>query len=697
MFGKMALPHLGGAAAVWTTCMLFFQAALLVGYIYSHVVASLLKQQTQIIVHLVLLSAAVTTLPLGIPSGWAPSDPAAPIGALLTLMALRLGPAFVLLSAGSPLLQHWFAHARAAEGASPYPLYAASNLGSIVGLLAYPLAIEPSMRVARQSYAWAAGYIVVILFTAWCGVLAAPPALARQIQSSPVAAEPTPWRVRALWTVLAAVPSSLLLGVTTHLTTDLAPIPLLWVVPLVLYLLTFVIAFGEWRQFPVKSVLFTLPYLVLAVAALLFLQSEVPGPLGYGIHLATFFVAALACHTRLVAARPEPERLTEFYLCLAVGGALGGVFNVLVAPSAFHTVAEYPLALVAAVALSRPPAISGRWTKLAVPLAVACSFIVAAEVMIRTQASNSGPVMMLLAGVAAFAAFAFRARPLVFATLIGSFVLAGTRIAANVGATRFAARSFYGVYRVVDDSVESLRRFYSGTTIHGSEFLADSTQAPLAYYHREGPLGSLFSARSWHESPWRVAVVGLGAGATASYARPGESWTFYEIDPLVARIAADSQFFRFLSSAAAPQRIVLGDARISIAREPERAFDVLLIDAFSSDAIPVHLLTREALALYRSRVAEDGIIGWHISNKYLDLRPVLKAIADDAGLICLIRADLRVPEHAGGRLPSIWVAMTASQRTAAAIQADSRWIPLRTHLPLRLWRDDFSNVLGVLR
>jgi spermidine synthase len=253
------------------------------------------------------------------------------------------------------------------------------------------------------------------------------------------------------------------------------------------------------------------------------------------------------------------------------------------------------------------------------------------------------------------------------------------------------------VYRVIDDATSGTRQFYSGTTIHGSERLTDTTHEPLTYYHRDGPLGSLFAARAWRPTPWRVGVVGLGTGATASYARPAETWTFYEIDPLVARIAQDTTLFRFLSSAQSRPRIVLGDARLSIEREPGERFDVLTIDAFSSDAIPVHLLTREALALYRSRLAADGVIAWHISNKYLDLRPVLEALAADAGLVALIRDDTNVPSPSRGRFPSTWVVMTSSGSTASSIKQDVRWVRLESGRRPQLWTDDFSNVLSVVR
>lgn len=693
MFAKMALPHLGGSSAVWTTCMLFFQAALLAGYLYAHALATRVRTRAQVTIHVALLVLALATLPMSIPRAWAPASGDSPALSLLGLLAARIGGTFTLLAAGSPLLQHWFARSPRMESRNPYALYAASNLGSVVALLAYPFAIEPWITLRVQSRAWLSAYLVLIVGSLWCGILAsrgAAPTAPRATLASGVS-----WKDRSLWAVLAAVPSSLLLGVTTHITTDLAPIPLLWVVPLALYLLTFSIAFGRQRRFPSRAVMFVLPYLVIACAVLLFLRGELPGALGYGVHVATFFVCALACHSRLAAARPTTSRLTEFYVWLSIGGALGGLFNVLIAPNLFHTVLEYPIALVAAAALSKPILSARLRTDLGLPAGLALTLLTAVFVSIRVIGSNFLALAPILA-LAAMVVYSFRARPLRFSLGVAAIIISGTPLARADGRQLHAMRSFYGVYRVVDDSADGVRQFLSGTTVHGTELLNDMTHAPLAYYHPDGPLGSLFNTRSWRKAPWRVGVIGLGAGAIASYANAGESWSFYELDPVVAHVAEDANLFQYLSFAKAPQRIVIGDARMSLEREPAQTFDVLIVDAFSSDAIPTHLLTREALTLYRSHLAPDGLIAWHISNKYLDLRPVLEALANDAGLVALIDADLQIPANAQGRLPSIWVVTTASERTANAIRSDPRWRPLQTQRP-QLWTDDFSNVFRLLR
>jgi predicted membrane-bound spermidine synthase len=693
MFGKMALPLLGGSAAVWTTCMLFFQAALLGGYLYAHLVATLLSARAQTWTHAGLLLAAGITLPISIPHGWTPANESQPELSLLVLLTLRIGAPFILLAAGSPLFQHWFSRAAAVDDRDPYALYVASNLGSILALVAYPFAIEPWLTLGAQSRAWSIGYLALIVLSAWCGFLARGGTVRTPIAGA--FANAITWRVRLSWIVLAAVPSSLLLGVTTHITTDLAPIPLLWVLPLAIYLQTFVIAFGDRTQFPAAASIAALPYLVISCAVLLFLRSELPGPAGYVVHLATFFVCALACHLRLAAARPPAGRLTEFYVWLSIGGVLGGLFNALLAPNVFHTVLEYPMALVAATALTKP----ARWSEWRKDLVFSATLGLALFAAVSLSLRLFGPDRLVLTAILtvfAMAAYSFRGRAPRLALGVGAIILAGSPLTRADGKQVLAARSFYGVYRVVDDRADRVREFLSGTTVHGAEWLNDTLHAPLAYYHRDGPLGSLFSVRSQRKASWRVGVIGLGVGATASYAIAGESWTFFELDPLVARIAENPGLFQYLTFASVPPRVVIGDARVSLERDSEELFDVLIIDAFSSDAIPTHLLTREAVSLYRSRLAPDGIIAWHISNEHVDLRPVLDALARDAGLIALIDSDMNVPHESFGRFPSIWVATTASDRTASAIRSDPGWLPLHTARP-QLWTDDFSNLFRVLR
>lgn len=699
MFAKMVLPHLGGSAAVWTTCMLFYQCALLVGYLYAHWLARRVPSRAQVFIHAALFVGAFLSLPIAVPDGWRPSNPAQPVGSLLLLLLQCIAAPFVLLSAGSSLLQHWFGGLGSTRDASAYSLYGASNAGSVVALLSYPFIIERSLTLKHQATFWLAGYGLLIAFLVVCGWLSArgaePLAVSPSEASDP--RERISGRRRIKWLVLSAVPSSLLLGVTSHITTDLAAIPLVWVVPLALYLTTFIIAFSGQGPSNRRFALVALPYLALSVAALMFLGGELPGPLGYLVHLLTFFVCALACHWTLADSRPGLPHLTEFYVWLAVGGAIGGVLNVLIAPRVFSTVAEYPLAIVAALALQPSTASGRRINDVLIPLVTALGVAGVFGILSLVGIPLNRPWLGVVVGASALVAFAYRRRSVRFALGVVVIMSARTVFARRDGHTRLSARSFYGVYRIVDDSAAGRRYLYSGTTIHGSEGLADSGRVPLAYYHRDGPLGALFATMTAQNTPQRVGVIGLGVGAAAAYIRPGDAWTFYEIDPLVAQIAEDRRFFTFLAAASAPPRIVIGDGRLSLALDSLARFDVLVVDAFSSDAIPTHLLTREALAVYRSHLSDDGLIAWHISNKYVDLRPVLHALATDAQLADRVFEDLSVSSSNTGRLPSVWIVMTSSSKTIAAIGAHKGWTGLETAGSTPVWRDDFSDLVDVLR
>jgi len=690
MFAKMALPHLGGSAAVWTSCMLFFQTALLGGYLYAHWLASRASSRLQVVVHLAAVAAAGLCLPPRIPAGWAPGDLSSPVPDFLWLLARRIGPPFVVLAAGSPLLQHWFARARVRRDRDPYSLYVASNFGSAVALFAYPFFLERQTSLGQQTLIWSVGYALLLVALAVCGALAWNAPVERPVVSERPAVD---WRERARWVVLAAVPSSLMLGVTSHITIDLAPMPLLWVLPLALYLTTFVIAFGAPSERYTSLVRAAVPFAVIVLAVLLFLRSELPGKLGYTPHLVAFFICALACHLRLAELRPHAARLTEFYLWLALGGVVGGAFNVIVAPALFNSVLEYPLAIILVAAVYRAADSRPSYRDFTIPAALGAAL----AVFFFLDADASRVALTVAALIGGIIAFDQRDVPARFALTIAAIVVVGMLSDRSDDTERLARRSFYGVYQIIDDSSARIRDFYSGTTIHGAEVFGDSGRSPATYYHRDGPLGALFTARAWRDAPWRVGVVGLGVGSTAAYARPGETWTFYEIDPLVARIAADNSWFHYLHAAAVAPNIVLGDARLSLAAASPRSLDVLLVDAFSSDAIPTHLLTREALQLYRQRLADDGVIAWHISNRYLDLRPVLQGLAADAGMTALIFSDQHIPKESNGRFPSIWVVMSAGPKTIDAIRSDSRWLALRSPRPPILWTDERSDVFSVLR
>jgi spermidine synthase len=697
LFGKLALPLLGGSPAVWNTCMLFFQAALLGGYLYAHL-SSRLDVRRQAAVHLALLAGAALALPLSL-RGAVPTGGEAPVPWLLLLMLTTVGPPFLVLSGTGPILQRWFSLSGHPDARDPYWLYAASNLGSMLALLAYPLLVEPGMRLAGQSAAWAVGYGLLGALVAACALLVgnreAPPAEAESFGAADAGAPSL--RERAVWVGLAFIPSSLLLGATTYITTDLAPVPLLWVLPLALYLLTFTLAFARRVWVPHRWMVAVQPAVLAGVALLLLLPLSHEPALAIPVHLVGLWVTAMVCHGELARRRPPASRLTEFYLWIAVGGVLGGVFNVLVAPVVFSRTWEYPLVLALAC-LARP------WPEGPLPLRAHLSMALRAgafayALLLLAGESLSGlapwalvPMGVLLVGLLARV---LGRTPLWLAASLGAvLVVQGARTVREPGVL-LSERSFFGHYRVARTVGNGV--FHSlqhGSTVHGAQNLDPARRRePLTYYDRRGPLGAIFAAGP-AAGARRVAVVGLGTGASAAYAARGDEWTFYEIDPGIERIARDRRYFTYLADSPAPTRVVLGDARLSLARAPEGAYDLLLLDAFSSDAVPVHLLTREALDLYLSRLAPGGWIAFHVSNRYLELERVVGALARERGLAARIGEG---PRGATGAYAytSTWVVVARSERHLGALARHPGWREPGADPGFRGWTDDYSSVLEV--
>lgn len=710
LFARLILPLLGGAPAVWITAMLFFQAALLAGYLYAHVSVRWLGPKRQSLLHGVVLASAFAALPVALPQGWTPPAGAMPAAWQLTLMAAGIGLPFFALSATAPLLQRWFAHTGHAESANPYFLYSASNVGSIAALLGYPLLIEPSLGLTEQGIYWTAAYGALVLLIALCGMLMwrrfvaeAPRALGEELALSPDIS----WRRRLHWIGLAFVPSSLMLGVTLHISTDIAAVPLLWIMPLTLYLLSFVIVFARRPLLPHRGMLrLQVPALIL-VAVLL--PQDIGNPLAsVGLHLGAFFVFAMACHGELAERRPAAERVTEFYLWLAVGGVLGGIFNGLLAPHLFNAVVEYPL-MLAAAALLRPwrAATDRRALALDVglPLFVALLVLAGARLADAGGGAITGTSAVALA-VAATAWFGYRGRPLRFALGIAILLAAapmltdeGRRAGPLQRETLVKIRSFFGVNRVeLQTQPVAAHLLIHGTTVHGGQRLDPAHRArPLTYFHEDGPLGQLFR-RMAPDRFRRVGVIGLGAGAAACYARPGQDWVFFEIDPVVERIARDARYFTYLADCAPDARVVIGDARLSLRNVADGSLDLLILDAFTSDAIPVHLLTREAFALYERKLSRQGIVMAHISNEFLDLEPVLGRITAANGLFGVIQyygaAD--PADMAALRFPSVWVVAARLPGHIVELAPDMRWQPLRGRRA-PLWTDDYVNIVRALR
>ena len=714
MFAKMVLPLLGGTPSVWNTCMVFFQATLLAGYAYAHVTARALGIYRQATIHLALLATPLLILPITVPTAWRSPSQDHPAMWLLALLTLALGLPFFMVSTTGPLVQTWFARTNHPLARDPYFLYAASNTGSLLALLAYPTFIEPNLSLATQSRLWSIAYAGLALLLAACAVMVwhsrqpstpQPPVGTRGAEgAAPKATPSAPASVSqtGLWILLAFIPSSLMLGVTTYITTDVAPMPLLWVIPLAIYLLSFVLTFGRKVRVPYSLLSRLLPILAVPLVATMAAGSVGGLSVLVPLHLIALFVASLLCHGEIARTRPPADRLTDFYLWIGIGGLLGGIFNALVAPVIFSAVVEYPLALVMACLVRRA---DGSTTPAATRrhdfgLALgAASAIVALLWLAHTLPFLRTLPAVLAVGPPALVCFALRNRPLSFGLGMGALMVAGLVTPTPDDDVLYRARSFFGVSHVRVYPTERLVLLFSGTTNHGAQSRDPARRLePLSYYHRTGPIGQVFSSLPHTDTP-TVAVVGLGTGSLACYGRRGQHFTFYEIDPTVVSIASDQRYFTFLQRCPPDIRVVLGDGRLSLAGAPDASYGLIVLDAFSSDAIPSHLLTREALHLYLNKLAASGLLVFHISNNRLDLEPVVANLAHDSQLVALTQFDERVsPDEArAGKAPSHWIVLARRWENLRALARDGRWHALPARSDKTLWSDDFSNILEVIK
>ena len=744
MVAKMLTPLLGGTPAVWNTSMLFFQAVLLGGYLYAHLLGKLRTPKAQVVVHAVLMLAALVTLPIALPRGWAPPTESSPVFWVVASLAVAVGAPFFVLCTTGPLLQRWFAFTDHPSAKDPYFLYAASNAGSLLGLLAYPL-LELAIGLRAQGRAWSIGYIAFVAAALACGVVLlrgrgapAAPATSTRAQrrhgGAPAEVKPEPalpltpigWRTRGLWVLLAFVPSSLMLGVTLHFSSDLGAIPLLWVIPLSIYLFTFIVSFSSRNWMPPVSASKVLPLPVFAVALISTINEERPIWVAILLHLSILFFAAMLCHGRLAASRPHASRLTEFYLWIAVGGVLGGLFNALVAPFIFKVVLEYPLAVLLALLLRTPwdgerdpvgrSARLSRVFDVALPVLMLASFYgvwtgveMIGEALRDAPPEQRGLVFFLKFPAAliplAFMLFSVRRRLRFALTYVVAVLLVQARLASD-DILMHVERTFFGVHRVTRDPQNLWHRLAHGTTRHGIQYFhPELVRTPTMYYHPTGPLGDVFM--EFISEPWfdRVGIIGLGSGGIAAYAQPGDYYTYYEIDPAVIRIAEDERYFTYLKDArnrGAQIDTVLGDARQTIAKAPDGQFDLLICDAFSSDAIPTHLLTREAVEMYLKKLTPTGLLVFHVSNRYLFLPPVLGAAARDLGILSYICDETPppggYPPAQFGKEPGTWVVLARQDAHLAGLaraESDMRWVARRPLPSFRAWTDDYSNILKV--
>jgi uncharacterized membrane protein len=703
MFTKMVLPRLGGAPTVWSVAMVFFQAALLGGYAYAHLIVRRLPLGLGALVHLAVLAAAAATLPIAIAQGFGapPSSGIAPW--LIALFAASIGLPFAALAASAPLLQGWFAASGHVQARNPYILYAASNLGSFAALIAYPFVIEPFLTLKEQAELWSAGFAMLALLVAAASLAVARRPNFEAPNATGGATPATARSTRLVWAALAAIPVGLVIAVTSFITTDIASAPFLWVLPLALYLITFVAVFRDppWLRHELVARVAPIPIAVLPITLL---SGERQFWLVL-VNLGAFVLLALLCHGELYRRRPVPALLTEFYLWMSLGGVVGGVFAALIAPQLFTLVYEYPILIVAAVLVL--PGMFARGRKRIVTeigpvlglvlLAVSARFLFD----VRFPESAAYPFQIIMVGLAAVMVLQ-RQRPRRFlALLVLGFAVTGLW---QPGFNRVAAvRSFFGVHQIVETADGRFRLLFHGTTLHGAERIADTGAAagaapePLTYYYRGGPISEGIEAvRTAHAALPHVAVVGLGSGTLSCYKGRDEQWTFFEIDPAVVQIARDPRLFTYLSSCAPDLPVVLGDARLTLTASPQR-YDLIILDAFSSDVVPVHLLTREAIDGYLARIEDGGAIVLHLSNRYMELGSVVAAVAAAEGLVAYFKDDYRTPTVPFDYRASASVAALARRRADLGDLPDRPgWHEIKPAPGLRIWIDDYSNVLGAI-
>jgi hypothetical protein len=711
LFTKMVLPRLGGSPAVWSVAMVFFQSLLLAGYAYAHYLTLLRTRWLPAAIHLVLLSIALLSLPLSIASGWGEPPTSGYAFWLLGLFAVSIGLPFFALAANNPLLQAWFFRTGHPSGPDPYFLYASSNIGSFLALLSYPVLLEPMFTLRTQNLIWTGGYGLLIVLIAACAVLLLrSPAMAVADTAVEAAdAPPPPWTLRARWIFLAAVPSGLLIAVTAHISTDVAAAPLLWVLPLSLYLLTWVLVFQSRPLLPHKWMLRLQPLAITGVIVLLAVGGEQNLLLTLGGHQLCFFIIAMACHGELARTRPAAKYLTGFYVALSFGGMVGGLFAGLIAPYAFSWVAEYPI-LLALAALCRPPGGAERfsrwsgwyWPFLAV-LAVALVAPSWSDSKVMHWLDDHRVWMIGAVGVlSALLALGLNAhRAKIFGTVVVALVLIRA-YPADDGRVE-TVRSFFGVHKIVVTPHGQYHVLMHGTTIHGAQKFQndDGTPVtgrpePITYYQKDGGIGqAIMAVRERKGAPLRVAVIGLGAGTLTCASEPGESWKFFEIDQTMVDTARDPKYFTYIRDCEPDLKPVIGDARLTFAREPDGIYDLIIVDAYSSDAIPIHLATEEAMAIYKKKLAPQGAVVMHVSNRHLELASVIVGIADANDLKSWVYSEDSNRDNEYIFATSV-VVCAREEADVGKLASSDVWALTEADENQRVWTDDYSNVLGAV-
>ncbi len=724
LFAKMLTPLMGGSPAVWNTALVFYQGALLMGYLYAHIIATRLRPRMQLYVHAGVLLFGLIFLPIKVSGLVGAPDVSNAVGWTMAALALSLGGPIVAISATAPLIQAW--RSRLGDAVDPYRLYAASNLGSFIALGAFPFLIEPLIGAKLQSLIWTVGYVVLavaLISSIW----AVPPT---SQAPSAMAVKTTTWSERAKWIFYAAPPSALLVAVTTHLATDVASVPLIWIPPLALFLLTFIVAFSAWGD-KIAEAAAPLKFMVVFLLAAI-MGAKIPESLvehgfhplvGLAIHLTAFFLIVLCCHLELALRRPEPARLTEFYLWMSFGGVLGGAAAALLAPVLLNTTIEYQIALAAALAVAPWERAQLKWALPAVLLAIGAGFLYqnlyevatwlgAVLPMGNTQDVAATPFWFEILGVwrpefaasvlcavlALAAMIAQRSAPIVAA--IGAAALLLPVIDQDSEAIKFRERSFFGVLEINDSGVAPTGwRFLShGTTLHGVMSLdPNRNREPMSYYYRETPIGALYTeATAAKPTDLRAGVIGMGMGSTTCYAKPGQNWKIFEIDDDVIKASMNPNLVGFINRCAPNITIVRGDARLKMAEQPNDWFDILLVDAFSSDAIPTHMITKEAIAMFMSKMAPDGVLIVHISNRYLDLGKIVSDAANDLGFAVMEGNRDGEASNPNADTGVRAVIIARNQARLNRYIGQPMWTMVAPSAQSRPWTDDHTDILRAL-
>ena len=711
LFGKLLLPLLGGTPAVWNSCMVFYQSLLFLGYLYAHLIASRLHPQRQVIVHLSVIALSLLALPIALPENLIPPTQNNPTFWIFSTLALAIGLPFFILSTTSPLMQKWFSNIGHKNSADPYFLYAASNTGSLVSLLSYPFLIEPNWGLSAQQADWSMGYLGLCILIALCGAAQWKNYQASQLADSPLTTKITQapllsWKTKIYWGALAFVPSSLLLGLTNFISTDIASVPLLWIIPLTVYLLSFVIVFSRWNDkshgWLIKlQTLFFIPFIAYAFIN----PADLPYWAYLGFHVIAFFFAVMVCHGELAAQRPHSAHLTTYYLIMSFAGMLGGMFNTFLAPFVFNGIYEYPLMIIAALLL-RPSAAKLNSKEIAMQL-IDPLLLLGIGAGIYFSVTNligyfDGIVISLI--ILTIAVYFMRKRVVAYAGLIGVIISAAMSLHHAESHTLMQERTFFGVMAVRESILtdennqpETYHELFHGTTKHGAQrLIASESKTPLTYYSRPSPMGQLFKTFDQVNENWNIGVVGLGAGALACYAKPLQTWTLYEIDPLVVDIAKNTAYFTYLSQCAPNAVSEVGDARLSLQNKPDGSFDLLMMDAFSSDAVPTHLLTKEAIELYFKKLKPNGILAFHITNRHLLLKKVVSIHAEQMHLAALIN-EFKPQTDAPLIVATDWVVLAKNSDTLKPLQTSQigSWQKMPLYFDMPAWTDDFTNIVSI--